>query len=205
MKARSSETTGPSSFAGHPAASYDAGMVSVRIATPDDAPVLVTLAAATFALACPPGTAQEHIDAFIAEHFTVQRFEDHLSDPERALLIMHDDDGTAIGYTMLVFGEPMDADVLAAISHRPTVELSKVYVLPASHGGGVASVLMTSTLEHARSRGVAAVWLGVNQQNGKAIRFYEKSGFGVVGPKTFFVGPERHDDFVMERVFPAAH
>lgn len=176
-------------------------MFSIRTATPDDAPALVILAAATFALACPPGTAQEHIDAFIAEHFTLSRFESHLADPDRALLLVHDDDGTPIGYTMLVFGEPTDADVLGAIAHRPTVELSKVYVLPARHGGGVASALMTATLEHARSRGVAAVWLGVNQQNAKAIRFYEKSGFAVVGPKTFFVGPERHDDFVMERAF----
>lgn len=176
-------------------------MVSIHSATLDDAPALVTLAAATFALACPPGTAQEHIDAFIAEHFTLAKFEGYLTDPDRAVLLVEDEEGAPIGYTMLVFGDPTDADVLAAISHRPTVELSKVYVLPARHGGGVASRLMEATLEHARGRGVAAVWLGVNQQNSKAIRFYEKSGFAVVGPKTFFVGPERHDDFVMERAF----
>lgn len=176
-------------------------MVSTRLATADDAPALVVLAAATFALACPPGTAQEHIDAYIAEHFTLERFTAHLDDRQRAILLVQDDDGTAVGYTMLVFGEPSDADVLAAISRRPTVELSKVYVLPANHGAGVAGTLMSATLDHAASRGVAAVWLGVNQQNAKAIRFYEKSGFRVVGPKTFFVGPERHDDFVMERPF----
>ena len=32
-----------------------------------------------------------------------------------------------------------------------------------------------------------------------AVRFYEKSGFVVVGTKTFRVGQELHDDFVMEQ------
>jgi ribosomal protein S18 acetylase RimI-like enzyme len=177
-------------------------MVSTRPATADDAAALATLAAATFALACPPGTAQEHIDAFIAEHFTLDRFTGYLADPGRALRLLVDDgDGTAIGYTMLVFGDPTDPDVLAAITHRPTVELSKLYVLPASHGAGGARALMEATLDDARSRGVASVWLGVNQQNARAIRFYGKSGFAVAGTKTFLVGPERHDDFVMEQVF----
>lgn len=176
-------------------------MVSTRTATADDAATLATLAAATFAPACPPGTAQEDIDAFIAEHFTVGRFTGHLADPGRALRLLVDDgDGTAIGYTMLVFGDPTDPDVLAAVTHRPTVELSKLYVLPAGHGGGVAATLMAATLDDARSRGVTSVWLGVNQQNARAIRFYGKSGFAVVGTKTFLVGTERHDDFVMEQV-----
>ena len=175
-------------------------MVSTRTATADDAATLATLAAATFALACPPGTAPEHIDAFIAEHFTLDRFTGYLSDHGRALRLLVDDDGTAIGYTMLVFGDPNDPDVLAAVTHRPTAELSKLYVLPASHGAGGARMLMEATLDDARSRGARSVWLGVNQQNARAIRFYGKSGFEVVGTKTFLVGPERHDDFVMERM-----
>lgn len=175
-------------------------MVSTRPATADDAAVLSTLAAATFALACPPGTAREHIDAFIAEHFTVERFSGHLADPGRVLRLLVDDDGTAVGYTMLVLDAPTDPDVLAAVATRPTTELSKLYVLPASHGAGAARTLMEATLDDARSRGARSVWLGVNQQNARAIRFYGKSGFEVVGTKTFLVGPERHDDFVMERM-----
>lgn len=175
-------------------------MVSTRTATADDAATLATLAAATFALACPPGTAQEHIDAFIAEHFTLDRFSEYLADPGRALRLLVDDDGTATGYTMLVFGDPNDPDVRAVVTNHPTVELSKLYVLPAGHGGGVAATLMAATLDDARSRGVTSVWLGVNQQNARAIRFYGKSGFAVVGTKTFLVGTERHDDFVMEQV-----
>ncbi|MEP6478552.1 MAG: GNAT family N-acetyltransferase, partial [Rhodoglobus sp.] len=40
------------------------------------------------------------------------------------------------------------------------------------------------------------VWLGVNQFNARANRFYEKSGFAIVGTKKFLVGEKYEDDFV---------
>jgi ribosomal protein S18 acetylase RimI-like enzyme len=45
------------------------------------------------------------------------------------------------------------------------------------------------------------VWLGVNQLNARANRFYEKNGFAIVGEKKFLVGGKAEDDFVRERVF----
>ncbi|MET0480415.1 MAG: GNAT family N-acetyltransferase, partial [Mycetocola sp.] len=59
--------------------------------------------------------------------------------------------------------------------------------------------LMQATLDAARGTGAAGIWLGVNQENARAVRFYEKSGFAIVGEKTFHLGPELHTDFVMER------
>lgn len=100
---------------------------------------------------------------------------------------------------MLVEGEPEDADVAAAIRIRPTAELSKVYVHPDAHGSGVAGLLVEATVAEARARGARGVWLGVNQENARANRFYEKSGFALVGVKTFLVGDRLEDDFVRER------
>jgi ribosomal protein S18 acetylase RimI-like enzyme len=82
---------------------------------------------------------------------------------------------------------------------RPTAEVSKLYVMPAQHGAGVASALMDAAIAEARSRGAAAVWLGVNEENARANRFYEKSGFALVGRKRFLVGDRWEDDFVRER------
>jgi GNAT superfamily N-acetyltransferase len=163
-----------------------------------DAGALASLAAETFALACPPGADPASIAEFIAAHLSRERFDGYLADPERDIRLAFDDDDPA-GYTMLVFGEPHDADAAAVIVHHPTAELSKVYVLGHHHGAGIAAALMAATLDAARTRGAAGVWLGVNQHNARALRFYEKSGFAVVGTKTFQVGQELHDDFVMER------
>jgi GNAT superfamily N-acetyltransferase len=100
---------------------------------------------------------------------------------------------------MLVGGEPTDDDVRTAIRLRPTVELSKIYVLPQAHGTGAAALLMAQALEWARASGANGVWLGVNQQNERAQRFYGKSGFERVGTKRFLVGGVHEDDYVMER------
>ena len=58
---------------------------------------------------------------------------------------------------------------------------------------------MESSLSVARARGAAGIWLGVNQQNGRARAFYERSGFAVVGTKHFTVGTRVEDDYVLER------
>jgi diamine N-acetyltransferase len=137
------------------------------------------------------------VDAFVAEHLTAQRFEEYVADPGRAVLVA-EDDGVAVGYVMLVHGEPYDADVRAVVRHRPTTELSKIYVLPNAQGGGVARQLLDAALEVARAIEAAGMWLGTNQANVRAQRFYEKSGFERIGTKRFHVGDRWEDDFVYE-------
>ncbi|MDQ8043702.1 MAG: N-acetyltransferase [Solirubrobacteraceae bacterium] len=171
-------------------------MSTIRHAVPADSAALHELAATTFPLACPPGTAPEAMQAFIDEHLTERHFDAYLADPTRHILVAGDFDG----YALLVTGEPDDTDVAAALTTRPTVELSKLYVLPDGHGAGIATALMQAVFAHAAELGAKAVWLGVNQHNGRANAFYERSGFPVVGTKSFMVGDERHDDFTREHV-----
>ena len=178
---------------------YAGAMIAIiRAAGPADVAELAEVAAATFVLACPPGTPPASISAFIAAHLSAANFASYLSDPARDIRVAVRD-GRIAGYTMLVFGEPNSPDVVAALTARPTVELSKVYLLADHHGAGLADTLMTATLDVARARGAAGVWLGVHDQNLRAIRFYTRNGFAIVGAKTFQVGDQIDDDHVMER------
>jgi len=174
--------------------------VSVRRATADDADLLATVAAATFRLACPPSVTEESMALFVRDVLSRECFEGYLADPARALFVAERAgfEG-AIGYAMVVVGEPTDEDVRAALSRRPTAELSKIYVLPDAHGGGASRLLMAASLEAARAAGAHGVWLGVNQLNARAQRFYAKSGFTRVGTKRFLVGHRYEDDFVFEQ------
>jgi ribosomal protein S18 acetylase RimI-like enzyme len=61
---------------------------------------------------------------------------------------------------------------------------------------------MQASLQAAASTGGAGMWLGVNSQNARAIRFYGKSGFRKVGSKSFRLGTTVEHDFVMERAVP---
>ena len=172
--------------------------VGVREARPYEAEALHALAALTFPLACPPSTTEAAKAAFIEQHLSRAAFERYLADPQRLVLVAERGD-ELVGYAMLVHGEPGDPDVAAAVQHRPTAELSKLYVHPEQHGGGVASALVEHVLHAAVDQGAVSVWLGVNIHNARANRFYEKAGFAVVGTKGFTVGDVIEDDYVRER------
>lgn len=173
--------------------------VSIRRASAADSAAIAIVAAATFPLACPPRTTDAAKASFIAANLTEASFDGYLGDPTRELFLA-EVDGVPAGYTMLIVAEPSDPAVVAAITTRPTAELSKCYVMPGHHGAGVASALMTRTLDAARERGAAGVWLGVNEENERAQGFYAKSGFVPVGRKRFLVGDRWEEDFVLERI-----
>lgn len=182
---------------------------AVRPAAQGEAGVLHDLAALTFPLACPPSTTESAKAAFIEQHLSRAAFESYLADPQRLVLVAErraesspggTEPTSLIGYAMLVHGEPSDPDVARAVQGRPTAELSKLYVHPAQHGGGVASALVEHALQTAAAQGAVSVWLGVNIHNARANRFYEKAGFDVVGRKGFLVGEVVEDDFVRERL-----
>ncbi|MFI5891168.1 GNAT family N-acetyltransferase [Actinoplanes sp. NPDC051513] len=172
--------------------------ITTRRADLSDADLLHELAARTFGLACPPGTLQPDIDAFIARHLSRESFRQYLADPRRILLIA-EDDGVALGYTMLIEGPIADPDVAAVVDSGTSIELSKFYVLSDRHGSGVAARLMADTLAEAAETGAKFCWLGVNQHNVRAAKFYAKHGFEVVGVKRFLVGDVWHDDHVRVR------
>ena len=163
--------------------------LAVRVVTTDsvDTAELADVAARTFPLACPPTTAPENIASFIDANLSAERFAEYLADPHRAILTAAQG-GRIIGYAMLVRGVADD-----------TAELSKIYVLPDYHGAGVSTALMDLTLATAEEWGARRVWLGVNQGNQRAQRFYAKSGFKVNGTRTFQVGARQENDYVMVR------
>ncbi|GGG08748.1 N-acetyltransferase [Rhodococcoides trifolii] len=168
-------------------------------ASPSDIDRLADLAARTFPLACPPGSDESDIAAAIDAMLSPERFAEYVKDPHKVVRIAVDDD-SFVGYAMFVSAAPTDPDVTAALTVVPSVEVSKLYVDPDAHGSGVAAALMNSGAKLTRELGRRAMWLGVNDQNIRARRFYEKSGFVVMGPKTFTLGTEVENDFVMQRL-----
>ena len=172
--------------------------IHVTTAAPADLPELADVAAKTFPLACPSSVTPENIVAFINENLSEDRFRQYLADPHRVVLVARED-SRIVGYLMLIRGVPDDDDVQRAVTLRPAIELSKMYVLPDSHGAGVSADLMTAALTRATQLDVKCVWLGVNQENQRAQRFYAKHGFVVNGTKTFRLGAGIENDYVMVR------
>jgi diamine N-acetyltransferase len=171
----------------------------IRTATTDDAGPLAELAALTFPLACPPQSRPEDIAAHVAATLSEANFRAYLADPEVTVLVI-DAAGELRGYSLLVDRRVQDPQVAAALGGLPGTELSKCYVHPDHHGLGAAAELMRASIAAAADAGAGRLWLGVNSQNARAIRFYEKSGFRKVGTKSFRLGTTVEHDFVMARL-----
>lgn len=170
----------------------------IRTATADDAGRLAALAAITFPLACPPESRPEDIAAHVANTLSEANFRAYLADPAVTVLVI-DAGGDLRGYSLLVARPARDPEVAAVLSEHPCTELSKCYVHPGHHGLGASAELMHASIGAAAAGGARGLWLGVNSQNARAIRFYEKSGFRKVGTKSFQLGNTVEHDFVMER------
>jgi ribosomal protein S18 acetylase RimI-like enzyme len=151
-----------------------------------DAGDLAAVAAQTFPLACPPSTAAEDVASFIDANLSAERFAEYLADPDRAV-VTATRGGRIIGYAMLIR------------DGTDSAELSKIYVLPEHHGTGAAAALMDLSVATAERWGARRVWLGVNQANQRAQRFYLKHGFKINGTRTFQVGARLENDYVMAR------
>jgi GNAT superfamily N-acetyltransferase len=172
----------------------------VRTATADSVDIaeLASVAAYTFPLACPPSVTSANVASFVAANLSEARFAEYLSDPRRLTLTASQDD-RIIGYAMLIRGVGDDPDVQRAVRVRPAVELAKMYVLPDNHGSGVSTALLDAALAAAVDWGAGCVWLGTNQENQRAQRFYEKCGFTVTGVRTFQLGASTENDYVLVR------
>jgi ribosomal protein S18 acetylase RimI-like enzyme len=170
----------------------------VRRATVDDAVALSDFAAAIFPLGCPPGTDPRDLAHHIATELTPERFRKLIEDSNAMLFVAQMPDHIC-GCVLALQSSPH-----SQIEGDAPAELQKFYVAPAQHGRGVAGELMRQTLASLRRDRLDAVWLSVNCENSRAIAFYKKWGFHIVGTHELLVGSDRQKDFLMRRDPPLA-
>lgn len=104
---------------------------------------------------------------------------------------MAEAEGAVIAWLKLA---PMDLPV----SHEPgALEVRQLYVLEAWQGAGVAAALMDWAVETARAAGAPALYLCVWERGDRAIAFYRKQGFEIIGHAPFQLGTVAYRDPVM--------
>lgn len=166
-------------------------MSRVRVASADEAAQLAWLAAVTFPSACPPSLSRDDIAQFLEDALSPEAFSRWIVSPDALVLVW----GDLEGYAVVEFAahlnapEPWRGDASAY--------LSKLYLRSSERGGPAAQELMRRIIAEAQRRACVGVWLGVNAENARAQRFYEKSGFTPLGRRTFIVGKQRFDDVVL--------
>ena len=163
---------------------------TIRVATADDAARLADFAGRTFRETYLPDNRAEDVEAYAVAHFGVARQRAELGDPAMRTLLLVSADGALVGYAQLRRDEAPAGDASAGI------ELARFYVDRPWHGRGVADLLMDACVADA---GRATLRLCVWRGNARAIRFYERRGFRVVGTQRFTMGEDVQDDHLMAR------
>jgi ribosomal protein S18 acetylase RimI-like enzyme len=167
--------------------------IAIRRASPQDAVLLAELGARTFKGAFGSLTPEPDLMSYLAEAFTVERLSLELADPRSTFLIALVN-GDPVGYAKLHAGSVPDC-----VSDKPAVELVRLYSSQEWLGRGVGAALMETCLELARQKGYSTVWLSSWKRNHRANAFYRKWRFQVVGSKTFVVGTDVQEDFILAR------
>ena len=171
----------------------DKPTVTIRYAGLADSQLLAQMGSKTFHDAFIQDNRPENISAYIQSAFSPQKQAVELANPASVFFIAEVDSYPA-GYAYLHAGQPADG-VTAA---RP-LELVRIYALQEWIGHGIGAALMQACLYEARRRGHDTLWLGVWERNPRAIAFYRRWGFEIVGCHTFQLGDEAQTDLLMQR------
>jgi ribosomal protein S18 acetylase RimI-like enzyme len=163
----------------------------IRRATPADAARLAELAARTFSETYAAYNDPADMAAHIATRYGEAKQSEELADSTSAYIVAELGD-RLIGYAYLVADQAPGGVVLDA-----PVELVRFYVSSEWHGRGVARPLMAACLAEAQRQGGRTLCLGVWEQNPRAIAFYRKAGFAIIGTTAFHLGSQHQVDHVM--------
>lgn len=168
--------------------------IEIRRARAADAKLVSLLGAVTFFEAYFEQDDPADLANYIHESFEPEKIRAEIADKNAAFFIIFLD-RHAVGYAKLREDSKVDC-----VKNETAVELQRIYLVERVFGKGIGEILLNHCLETAKQKGFETLWLGVWEENKRALRFYEKHGFKSVGKITFPYGATTGTNLVMEKV-----
>jgi ribosomal protein S18 acetylase RimI-like enzyme len=164
----------------------------IRPAQLNDADMLSELGGTTFYHTFRPYNTEEDITQYIAKAYAPQVISENLSNRSIAYYVAFHQQ-KPVGYIKLIHHASY-----GLVTER-AVELEKIYILSDYFGSGLAQQLMNQAVLHGKEQGFKTLFLGVWQENERAVNFYKKNGFEVFDTRQFQLGNRLCDDYMMKR------
>jgi GNAT superfamily N-acetyltransferase len=163
----------------------------IRPAVLEDAALLADLGARTFRETFEDICSPRDLELFLEDTYGEAKQRAELADPARPAWVL-ELNGMPAGFLQLRLGhrEP------CVTGPRPA-ELQRIYVLRSVQASGLGAALMETALDHARCWGADVLWLGVWENNAKALAFYAHHGFREVGDHVFRIGLQVDRDLIL--------
>ena len=170
-------------------------MNSSRYGSTSDAKRLAQLGAQTFYDTFSDENSEKDMLLHLEKTYSLEIQLRELNDPN-VIYIVAEADSEIVGYAKLQLNSHDDS-----VQDKRTIEIERIYSAKEYIGKGVGKDLMQSCINEARQRECDSIWLGVWENNPRAIAFYKKWGFQEVGEHVFMLGEDPQRDIIMKLDF----
>ena len=138
----------------------------------------------------------EDMAAYLDESFGKAQQLAELQDPDTTFLVAYMQQ-ELVGSAKLRFGSELG--LAPGKSAATQLEVARLYVRQDWIGTGLGAALMRRVVEEARAKGCRSIVLGVWERNERAITFYQRFGFKVIGNMAFKLGQDVQNDLIMRK------
>ena len=166
--------------------------IITRRITLDDLEKLQNIGRKTFEETFSESNSEENMRNYLEEGFSKEKLTAELKnkDSEFYFATLKDE---VIGYLKVNFGESQ-----TELKDSKALEIERIYVSKEFHGKSVGQILYDKAIEIAKQKGSKYVWLGVWEENPRAISFYKKNGFVEFDKHIFRLGDDEQTDIMMK-------
>ncbi|MEO5588586.1 MAG: GNAT family N-acetyltransferase [Gemmatimonadaceae bacterium] len=169
--------------------------MKIRSGRISDAEELRDLSERTFRETFAETNSVSDMEAYARDHFSLDGVHAELSGDAGSFLLAHSEGArTPVGYAKVRVGRAEQC-----VTGTDPMELERLYVSRHAIGSGVGAELMRAVLGKARDEQCQTLWLGVWEHNDRALEFYRRWGFVVVGSHIFRLGTDDQTDLIMAR------
>jgi ribosomal protein S18 acetylase RimI-like enzyme len=165
--------------------------IQIQKITLDHLAQLQEIGRKTFAETFSSTNSEENMALYLKEGFAAEKLTAELQNPESEFYFAAQNE-KVIGYLKVNFGQAQTES-----QKDNTLEIERIYVLADYHGKKVGQLLYDKAIEVAKQKKFTTVWLGVWEENKKAIQFYTKNGFVAFDQHIFKLGDDEQTDIMM--------
>ena len=135
---------------------------------------------------------EESMKAYLDTSFSTEKLTAELENPNSEFYFATQNE-IVIGYLKVNFGSAQ-----TELQDANAVEIERIYVLQDYHGKQVGQLLFEKAMAIAKSNHCNYIWLGVWEENHRALQFYTKNGFVAFDKHIFVLGEEEQTDIMMK-------
>jgi diamine N-acetyltransferase len=136
---------------------------------------------------------------YLEKKFSTSAFLAEISNENSEFWILKNEKEDIVAYMKLNINQLHDAQTITLTTEGTMMELERIYVAESEKGKGVGDVLIKKALERAAFYQKNWLWLGVWEENKKALGFYQHLGFEIFGTHLFYMGDDPQNDFLMRK------